>query len=149
VTYSLDPANAPYGYVQDVDQAINNLEAATGLHLARTSDAADITIAWDAVLYYPRPGTSGEAGETNFLTTTDLFGTHVSSASIRLSSHLTVGRAPGIGEEPVLLHELGHAVGLGHYNGPVVMNPLDRGYTDYQPGDLAGLAALYQPASCR
>jgi hypothetical protein len=29
------------------------------------------------------------------------------------------------------------------------MNPFDRGFTSYQAGDLAGLAALYHPATCR
>jgi predicted Zn-dependent protease len=49
----------------------------------------------------------------------------------------------------VLLHELGHAVGLSHHSGPVAMNPVDQGFRDYQAGDLAGLTALYHPASCR
>jgi predicted Zn-dependent protease len=85
---------------------------------------------------------------TAFETTTDLSGTRASTAHIRISSHLVAGSANGVGEEPVLLHELGHAMGLDHFNGPVVMSPLDRGYSSYQPGDLAGLAALYHPASC-
>jgi predicted Zn-dependent protease len=85
---------------------------------------------------------------TTFETLTDLSGTRAGSADVRVSSHLTAGTAPQVGEEPVLLHELGHAVGLGHYNGSVVMNPLDRGFATYQPGDRAGLAALYRPASC-
>jgi predicted Zn-dependent protease len=65
-----------------------------------------------------------------------------------MSSHLQAGSVPGLAEKPVLLHELGHAVGLGHYNGTVVMNPLDSGFAAYQPGDLAGLTALYHPSSC-
>jgi hypothetical protein len=42
-----------------------------------------------------------------------------------------------VGEEPVLLHEPGHAVGLAHFDGPTVMNPLDRGYPTFRPGDVA------------
>lgn len=149
LTYAVDPSNAPAGYQPDMQRAVDGLAAATGLHLRQISGNADISISWDPSLYDPRPGTSGEAGVTVYRTASDLFGTHVTSATIRLSSHLTAGGTVGIGEEPVLLHELGHAVGLGHYDGAEVMNPLDRGFTRYQAGDLAGLAALYHPASCR
>lgn len=149
VTYAVDDTSAPAGSAADVQQAISQLEAATGLRLVAVSGSADITIAWDSALYNPRPGTSGEAGETDFQTESGgLSGPRVSSASVRLSAHLVSGTAPGIGEKPILLHELGHAVGLGHFTGPEIMNPLDQGFAGYQPGDLAGLAALYHPSSC-
>jgi hypothetical protein len=149
VTYHINAVMAPSGYPTDVQEAISALAAATGLHLVSVSGSADVRISWDPALYNPLPGSTGEAGETDFKTVSGLSGAHVTSATIRISAHLTTGERPGVGEEPVLLHELGHAVGLGHYPGAVVMNPLDRGLTNYQPGDLAGLNALYQPASCR
>jgi hypothetical protein len=148
VTYSVDAARAPAGYRVDIQQVITALAAATGLHLVAVSASGDIRISWDPALYNPLPGTSGEAGETDYRTTSGLFGVHAEVATVRLSSHLGPGGSPGLGEIPVLLHELGHAVGLGHYTGPVVMNPFDRGFTRYQPGDLAGLATLYHPATC-
>lgn len=148
VTYSVDPAGAPAGYSADVVEAIGNVRSATGLRLVRVAKSADITIGWDPSLYDPAPGTSGEAGLTDFEATTDLSGSSATSAHIKLSSHLDSGTAPEVGEEPVLLHELGHAVGLGHFTGAVVMNPLDRGFASFQPGDLAGLTRLYQPGSC-
>ena len=148
VTYSVNAAGAPAGYRPDVQQAMATLAAATGLHLVPAAHAADIRISWDPSLYNPVPGSSGEAGETDFRTTTGWSGVHVESATVRISSHLATGASPGIGEVPVLLHELGHAVGLAHEDGAVVMNPVDRGFTHYQPGDLAGLAALYHPAAC-
>jgi hypothetical protein len=148
VTYSVDGARAPAGYRPDVQQAMATLAAATGLHLLPATHAADIRISWDPSLYNPVPGSSGEAGETDFRTASGLSGVHVESATVRISSHLATGASPGLGEIPVLLHELGHAVGLAHQSGPVVMNPVDRGFTNYQPGDLAGFTALYRPASC-
>jgi predicted Zn-dependent protease len=148
VTYSVNPSHAPPGFAVDVNRGVTQLAAATGLRLTEVSASADISIAWDPGLYNPEPGTIGEAGVTDFVTSSGLSGPHVSSAKIRLSSHLQTGAAPGVSEEPVLLHELGHAVGLGHYQGPVVMNPLVCGYASYQPGDLAGLRALYQPGRC-
>jgi len=50
----------------------------------------------------------------------------------------------------VLLHELGHLVGLAHVNAPTqVMAPRVRvGVEDYQYGDLNGLARLGQ-GPCR
>jgi predicted Zn-dependent protease len=76
-----------------------------------------------------------------------LTGMEFSSAAIEISPDLPGGS--GIdGEVPVLLHELGHAVGLGHFNGPEVMNPVDAGFVSYQQGDLAGLATLYHGQSC-
>jgi hypothetical protein len=148
VTYRLNPDLAPDGYLTDVRQALAQLAAATGLRLTPATGSADITISWDPTLYDPVPGTTGEAGETNYRTVTGLSGPHVATATVRISSHLSAAGAAGVGEEPVLLHELGHAVGLGHHSGQVVMNPVDQGFHTYQPGDLAGLSALYHPASC-
>jgi hypothetical protein len=148
VTSSVDSSQAPAGYQADVEQAIGQLSRATGLHLVPVAGRGNVAISWDPSLYHPSPGTEGEAGVTNFEVTTGLSGTRATSADVRLSSHLVPGSAAHIGEEPVLLHELGHAAGLAHYTGAVVMNPVDRGFSSYQPGDRAGLAALYHPAAC-
>jgi hypothetical protein len=148
VTYGVDASSAPAGYVPDLRGAISALRAATGLRLVPVAGTGDIHIRWDPALFNPGRTSSGEAGVTDFRTAWNLSGVHVASVTVRISSHLATGGSSGVGEVPVLLHELGHAVGLGHYNGPVVMNPLDRGFTRYQAGDLAGLTALYHPRTC-
>ncbi|MGB8652795.1 MAG: matrixin family metalloprotease [Mycobacteriales bacterium] len=50
----------------------------------------------------------------------------------------------------VLLHELGHAMGLGHAGSSAqVMYPtLQRRFTDLQPGDLTGLSRVGRAAGC-
>ncbi|NUN50890.1 MAG: matrixin family metalloprotease [Candidatus Brocadiae bacterium] len=46
--------------------------------------------------------------------------------------------------ENVLLHELGHAVGMDHEDGvTAVMNSVVMGTTELQPDDVAGIVALY------
>lgn len=148
VTYSVDPAAVSLGYLPDLKQAIGQLSVATGLRLVQVDRAPNISISFDPSLYAPAPGTSGEAGVTEYRVAAGVNGAHATSAAVRVSSHLRPGSSPGVGVRPVMLHELGHAVGLGHYSGAVVMNPLDRGFSAYQAGDLAGFRALYDPGAC-
>jgi hypothetical protein len=57
----------------------------------------------------------------------------------------------GIGTGPVLLHELGHAVGLDHVNNQTqLMNAFasSAGPTTYGAGDLTGLWQLGAAAGC-
>ena len=57
----------------------------------------------------------------------------------------------GVGVGPVLLHELGHAVGLDHVNNATqLMNAVasSAGPTTYGAGDLTGLWQLGAAAGC-
>jgi len=61
------------------------------------------------------------------------------------------GFGPGRHRANVLLHELGHVVGLGHASSArLLMNPYITGYTPsgYAAGDTTGLAAVGRRAGC-
>ncbi len=153
VRYAVVDAGAPTGWQTDVGDAISRVAAATDLPLvddgtyASTSEvpsSATLTIRWVSTL------TSGDMVGLTTYWYYDLSGytPQLVSARIELLSSLHGGAAQG-GELPVLLHELGHAFGLGHTPGaPEVMNPVDQGYSAYQPGDLAGLARVGETQGC-
>ncbi|MCU1675227.1 MAG: hypothetical protein JWN77_3340 [Frankiales bacterium] len=66
------------------------------------------------------------------------------------SRPLPGGFGPGATEGEVLLHELAHAVGLGHVQDPtqVMYSTTTNSESEYGAGDRAGLAALGRAAGC-
>lgn len=68
-----------------------------------------------------------------------------------LLAHFKPGFGTGVRRGNLLLHELGHVVGLGHMsNARVLMNPTLSSYTPngYAAGDAAGLALVGRKAGC-
>ena len=93
-------------------------------------------------------GSNGELGETSYSYSSHSFmsaaiefdsgeGWHVSGAS--------VVSADGVNLMEVALHEIGHSIGLDHYNAaPAVMNAiLNPSVTDLTTSDVDGVEALY------
>lgn len=148
LTIAVNPVSAPDAWQADTDDALSQVRRATGLHFKSiASGKADITVSWTTALLMTGGADADKAGVTEVTFSSSSVGSRLTAANIEISTHLAGGDGRH-GELPVLLHELGHAVGLGHYDGPEEMNPVDQGYATYQSGDIAGLAALYQPDSC-
>ncbi|HWE56857.1 MAG TPA: hypothetical protein VG435_15205 [Acidimicrobiales bacterium] len=147
LTVSVDSRQAPAAWSSDTGFALNQLAGATGLRFRPVSSGADIAISWTPSLLASGNSQADKAGVTYVAMQEQFVGVGLKSAVIQISSRLAGGAARN-GEVPVLLHELGHAVGLAHFTGPDVMNPVDQGYGTYQGGDLAGLATLYRSTAC-
>jgi hypothetical protein len=164
---------APEGSVQDVQEAVRRVSAATGIEFTydglsdeplerrrpiyqpdRYGDRwAPILIAWidpDATdISFARDGhtAAGVAAPSIPSDGTDIL------VSGWVAINLEDPNPPGfdmIGAQgPVVLHELGHVMGLDHADAPgQLMEPAGGGVTDFGSGDLAGLEQLGRSAGC-
>lgn len=157
--------------LQDVQAAVARLSAASGLrfrYLGSTqfvpstgrsqSGVAPLVIAW------ARP--AGQAGGSSYVSTAETgrggwsatwgAGKPVRITSgyvvIRAGQPLAMGFGAGVTRGRVLLHELGHAVGLGHVDDPVMAMDDTVSYRSpiaaYQAGDRTGLTKVGNPNGC-
>jgi hypothetical protein len=176
IHYVVNLAAAPPGAAADVAGAIARVTTATGLTFVAdgpsteipsqsrpTEDPAVSGHRW-APLLIAWTHTEG----TNFITTDGALGeggaTWVArvggpkvyvTGEVAINADTTRALPDGFGSGTtiglLLLHELGHAVGLAHVNDPdEVMYPIlkPRPVAAYGPGDLAGLAALGRGPGC-
>jgi hypothetical protein len=176
IDYVVDLAGAPAGALADVTDALARLSAASGLvfHYDGPTDEvasaerepyqparygsrwAPVLIAWSSPertsVLQAQQGEQAEA-VTVPIAVPDRRGqggSLVSGEVVMNTDHqLPAGFGPGLSEGEVLMHELGHVVGLGHVSDiGDAMYPTVRGIAEYGPGDLAGLAAVGRAAGC-
>lgn len=150
IDYAVVSTGAPTGWQADVTDDIDQVAAATGITFADegTFDSASdvpsdatLTISW-----VPSLDSADPLGVTNYWYYEAAgYEPQIMSAQIELLQGLQAGAD---GEQPVLLHELGHAMGLAQSAGNEVMDPADEGYTTFQSGDLAGLGVLGADEGC-
>jgi hypothetical protein len=165
VHWVFNPANAPAGGLEAVQSAVARISSATGLHFAYdgTSDATPTGAYLDAQSGVTgfRPllvgWTTGAASTLLANQPANLVGmdqtiwarpatgaTNIVSGVVALNAAVTARTSGANSWFTFALHELGHAVGLGHTTDATqIMAPtIPATASDYGSGDLAGLARV-------
>ena len=166
VHYVVRPDGAPPSGAAAVARAFAQLSAATGLqfvddgltdeapdderHLAAGADGdpPPVLLAWATAREWPRlhGHIAGEAGPVTVTPAGSSDPSYVSGQVVLDAEDLA--HAPGDERgaatvHGVVLHELGHLVGLGHVDDRrQLMHPEAQGLAEFGPGDLAGLRVL-------
>lgn len=160
------PTGAPPGAQQLVTDALARLSQATGLqvnYIGESDEAPDpnrtpfqpdrygdrwapVLIAWVTPDEDPdfAADLGGQAGSYPVgYDDTSAYVTGMVELDAEVYAQLATTPEGGADARAILLHELGHLVGLAHVNDPTqLMYPKSSGVYDYGPGDLTGLAQL-------
>ncbi|MCW2607443.1 MAG: putative cell wall binding repeat 2-containing protein [Frankiales bacterium] len=167
IGYRVNAALGGRQALADVQSAVARLSAASGLQFRYLGSTTYVPTAGRAplagsplVISWARTGTSshlgsGEVAHGGWRATTSATGHYRISSGyvvVRAGAPLAMGFGSGVTRGRVLLHELGHAVGLDHVNDRVmVMNSTVSATSPtavYQAGDLTGLRRVGRPAGC-
>lgn len=173
IRYVVNASVAPPGSVEDVHEAVRRVSAATGIAFeydgltdevpsrrrpiyqqeAYGDRWAPVLIAWvdpgDTDISFDRDGHEAAAVASPARSP---FGEDVIVSGF-IAMNRQDANPPGYAwpgaQGPVLLHELGHVMGLAHVTHVgEIMEPSGGGMTDYGPGDREGLRRLGRDAGC-
>ena len=159
IHYVVNPVDAPSDYRHFIDAAVREAEAASGLQFVfdgvsddQWGSRSEGTKRRPVLFTFTRPEDLPELeGETvglggSLAWAPDGRAPRYVTGSIALDSEwfLTASAEDKTAEETVVvMHELGHVIGLGHVDDRrELMHGSNDGQLDYGPGDRAGLALL-------
>ncbi len=167
VDYRINAALGGSEAKADVQAAVARLSAASGLTFRYLGSTTYVPTAGRAplpgsplvVAWAPRTATSllgrGEVGHGGWRATTSPTGHYRITSGyvvVRAGTPLAAGFGAGLTRGRVLLHELGHAVGLDHVDDRTMVMNSTLGPTSppavLQAGDLTGLRRVGRPAGC-
>ena len=172
IHYVVQPGWIPDAGRADLAEAVSRLSAASGLQFVDDGDTAEMPSTtreayqperygerWAPLLigWVPQGATdlgigAGAQGLSLSVAVPARGGPSLVTGQVVLdaSNRLAAGFGPGTTDGEVLLHELAHAVGLGHVlDATQVMYPqTTNGESQFGAGDRAGLAAVGAPAGC-
>ena len=174
--YVLNTALAPPGALDDLQQAIHMVEAATGLMFVNDGPTdepasinrpisqpqrygdrwAPILVVWDHGASFRMEPTNPAGGKSFPVDGVSVSGVLIVNVDAIAVDHGRTQPAPGFGEGAtwgrIFIHELGHLVGLGHVarSNEIMFTELGVQIGDavFQPGDLMGLRLLGREAGC-
>jgi hypothetical protein len=173
IHYVVNAALAPPGAVDDLQEAIRRLEAASGLTFVNdgpTNERAEtsrpriqperygprwapVLIAWDHGERFRMDATNPAGGQPAPVNTVTVTGVLIVNVDALADGRpLANGFGPGTTWGRVFMHELGHLVGLGHVarSDQIMFAELavQSGASEYHAGDLAGLRLIGREAGC-
>ena len=174
IRWTFYPKNAPNQGLRQVRAGVQRIHLATGLDFAYVGktrqkpnpygdgvDDADVIIGWrpatDFAPFAKNPGTVGLGGNMYYSGFREPDGTEVNKAvqgGVVLNASKRSGLGNGFGRGAtwgeVIIHELGHVMGLSHpaADSQIMYHSVIRRNADWGAGDLAGLRALGDTRGC-
>lgn len=164
--YVVNPTGAPAGALTAINQAVAEVSKASGIEITEDEITAEVPsvnrenylprlygVQWAPILIGwvslgkpagQQDGFAAVGGPAAAVADGPVWVWTSGAIQINTDADLAAGDLKG-----VVMHELGHVLGLGHATQPdEVMNPSGNNGATWGPGDLAGLAKVGRAAGC-
>jgi matrixin/uncharacterized protein DUF4214 len=144
VTWAMD-SSVPAAFVSEIQAAFADWSAHANISFQQVASTAGAEIRFSDSYIDGLDKTLGETTYTYSGQTLTWASVTFDSGEGWHTSGSQVVSADGVNLYPVALHEIGHSLGLDHYNAvPAVMNAvLNPSVTDLTASDISGIQALY------